>query len=166
MRDSMINMKKEVGVLWIETIRVQVPWYMGKREKDFRVLRNEAGVPLDVVDPNFTKFWGGLRALCESTGVKLVHSKVRYREMVPMNCRRCGEFFFAKRTTAQFCEECRVSHDRRKEEDPLYEEKNRDRARKGMERYRHGSTKSQNRKGRKQGNARRASAGEKNWLLE
>jgi hypothetical protein len=149
--DSVINMKKSTtAVPWIQTIKVQVPWYTGKNAKDFRVLRNADGVPLDVVDPKRHEFWNGLRTLCESTGVIFVAPQSTYGPHA--YCLRCDEIFERKRRTARFCEECRLSHDRRKEQDPLYEKQNRIRAREGMDKLRHpekyGNYKSQNRKGR------------------
>jgi hypothetical protein len=121
---------------FVETIRVEVPWYEVKgqikrrdRVEDFRVLRDQNGVPLDLLNvPTLVK---GLTAACEAVGAKYLGFEGKSSRS-PFNiCERCGGLFRAERPTrARFCKNClafRASHEGRKQLDPDYEETNRKR---------------------------------------
>ena len=108
----------------------------------------ENGVPRDI--HHVGTLYKGIRAALGSIGATLVEQP-RLLSLV-RECERCERLFKAARQSGRFCEDCRSSYDRRKEQ-PGYPKLNRERAKKGMERIRHpekyGVTKSQNRKGRK-----------------
>jgi hypothetical protein len=161
-RDRVINMKrptkrqkkaKQLKRGHIQSLKVEFrwsgrPWYVGKGKK-FRVV-TEGGIPRDVAD--LPKLYEGFRVAFAAIGAKLEENDPTFKWIA---CKRCGTGFEPMRTTARFCETCRVSHDRRKEEDPRYERENRKRAQAGMKllrdsrRRKGGQFISQNRKGRK-----------------
>jgi hypothetical protein len=116
----------------------------------------ENGVPRDV--HHIGTLYSGIYAALASVGATLVEPPCLLS--LVRACERCKGLFKAARQSARFCEDCRSSYDRRKEQ-PGYPQLNRDRAREGMERYRHpeeyGFTKSQNRNGRKKNKPRQQS---------
>ena len=108
----------------------------------------ERGVPRDIGD--IPTLYSGIYKALASIGATLIE-RPRTFSLV-RHCMRCESVFKAKRQSARFCEDCRSSYDRRKEQ-PGYQQLNRERAKEGMKRHRHpekyGFTKSQNRKGRR-----------------
>jgi hypothetical protein len=116
----------------------------------------ENGVPRDIHD--LGTLWSGVNAALASIGATAVRRPPVFS--LVRECQRCEALFKAMRQSARLCEECRSSYARRKEQ-PGYPEKNRERAKVGMYRFRHpekyGFTKSQNRVGRKKTTSRQQS---------
>jgi hypothetical protein len=116
----------------------------------------ERGVPRDIRD--IPTLYSGIYAALASIGATPIEPPRTFS--LVRECMRCERLFKAKRQSARFCEECRSSYDRRKEQ-PGYQQLNRARAKKGMKRHRHpekyGFTKSQNRKGRRKNKTRKQS---------
>jgi len=126
---------------YISIYEVEVPWYEAKgqikrsdRVKDFRVLRDKDGIPLDIGPNGLPKLIVGLRAACEAVGARLVE---RGGKPAPLHfCEGCDVIFHAKTKRARYCEEClatRASHKGRKEIYPDYADKNRERVRKSRQ---------------------------------
>jgi hypothetical protein len=130
----MINMR-HIEKLEVEFRWTGRPWYVLRNGK--RVTVKEGGFPCDVID--FPKLYAGFEAAFASIGATLI--KYEPPKEIIKSCQRCGKKFYPQRNTARFCKDCRVSHERRLEENPEYGELNRQRARAGMGQLRGGRKK-------------------------